>query len=316
MKIFRKKTDRTSSLIDNKNREAFSSTLRTIQQLLDSAKLSAQKASILEYAIDIIGKELTFSVPATMLRNGVMPENCDYTIPIPGPTQFEKGNYSLSGLNVISDPWAIDRLGKAIIHVDTDGFRQEYGHYTGIYYKEINLAVITNGKHHLSAAIRKGGGQAKLHVYNLSDAFSRLKTDGAYWYLDDYMPSKVFDYRIAILYELARIKYDLMLPENAKALEEKLFENEINQYRSDAYRQATNRISFLELEIAIKNYQIKKLKQQDSSKELPLEIQKLEEKCDQIRTNLDEWSKMYFDPWEHPINGHEYPYPPFPQNKA
>lgn len=284
---------------DRTKQDNLKSTICTVRQLLDNVEYSSEKAAILEYAINIIGRELAYSAPAGMLRTGQTPEDCDYTIPLPSSVLPIRDDYSLVGKNVVSEPWEIDKLSKSIIQVKADGFRQDYGYYTGEYYQEINLAVITNGKHHLSAAFEKGTGSAQLQVYSLNEAFPRLRTDGAFWYLDDNPPYSVFDYRVAALYELARIKHDLMLPENMEKLVKKQFKNEVNQHRSDAYSQLARRVSCLELEIAIKDYQVSELKGQHSSQKLSEKAQQLENMCAELKQNLDQWSQLYYNPWEH-----------------
>lgn len=284
---------------DKTKRDNLKHTISTVKQLLNNVEYSSEKAAILEYAINVIGRELAYSVPSDMLRDGETPEGRDYTIPLPSSIHPLKGDYSLVGVNVISEPWEMDKFSKAIARVKLTDFHQEYGHYTGEYYKEINLAVITNGKHHLSAAFEKGAGSAKLQVYSLKDAFPQLKTDGAYWYSDVFSPYRVCDYRVAVLYELARIKHDLMLPENVDKLIEKQFQKEINPRRSDAYEQALHRVSCLELEVAVKNYQLLELRGKLSPQELSEKAQQLENRCEKFKKDLDEWSQRHYNAWEH-----------------
>ena len=194
-------------------------------------------------------------------------------------------NLSLSGANVISDTYDDKKLRNAIKDVFTNGFHQ-INHYTGTYYPAINLVVVENGRHHLSAAMVKNSGSASLQICDLKKAYEVLKTDGAFWYLDGLRISSVPDARLAILYELARTKDALMLVDVDYSLAQYPVPQNINPL--NAYREEHFRSNLLELELQIKKYQISQLR-----KEVPNEdtgdVQSLEDKMAALRKEFNDW---------------------------
>ena len=190
-------------------KKRFEKTVQTIHTMLNMADCDDEKAAILDYAINVVGRELVYSVSAELLHSGSTPDNREYVIPLGTITKVARLNCQLDGVNVVIDTYDLEKLKKAIVQVSQNGFHQELSYYTGTFYPEINLVVVENGRHHLSAAAVKNSGSAKLQVCDLKKAFPLLHTDGAYWYINDTTPWPVYDYRIAVLYELARIKYDL-----------------------------------------------------------------------------------------------------------
>lgn len=263
----------------------FTRTMASIIDLLSWAATDIEKKEILDYAIEVIGKELSYSIAARMLYWGDTPENINFTIPAPTEAYIGRKNLSLSGANVISDTYDDKKLRNAIKDVFTNGFHQ-INHYTGTYYPAINLVVVENGRHHLSAAMVKNSGSASLQICDLKKAYEVLKTDGAFWYLDGLRISSVPDARLAILYELARTKDALMLVDVDYALAQYPVPQNINPL--NAYREEHFRSNLLELELQIKKYQISQLR-----KEVPNEdtgdVQSLEDKMAALRKEFNDW---------------------------
>ena len=138
----------------------------------------------------------------------------------------------------------------ALKTVIREGFRQSKGDYRGFFYEELKLIVITNGLHHSSIASLMGAGSAKVMFVRLADYFDKLTTDGAHWYFNDEIQKlvdDVGDYRIAVLYELAKRKHQLCkdaefqlphdapIPHEVNELYDDLLaaQNEKNYYRNE-----------------------------------------------------------------------------------
>ncbi len=278
----------SSQLADNAKKAAFDEAIRSIRYLLYWTPLDVDKATVLDYAINVIGRDLSYSVAARMLYHGKTPGNSDFTIPAPLSAYHGHRNYSLSGINVISDTYDSDKLSKAISQVFLQGFRQ-INNYTGTYYPDINLVVVENGRHHLSAAAVKNSGSAKLQICDLKEAFSVLKTDGAYWYSDGSSPDQVFDYRVAVLYELARLKNGLMLPGDINDLRDREYPipSEVNALT--AFRESLFRSELLELELGIKKQQISILKGTASEGSWQAEFDRLEQISKDIKKEFNDW---------------------------
>ena len=93
---------------------AFSQTVKTVSHLLDTvfegSDLDIQKAEILNFSIDLIGRELAYSTASRLLRFGTTPENMRFTIPVPMAAYVDRQNLSLSGFNVVSDTYDCQNL--------------------------------------------------------------------------------------------------------------------------------------------------------------------------------------------------------------
>lgn len=113
---------------------------------------------------------------------------------------------------VISVPWESERMIHSISHIFHDGFDQTAGSYTGTYFELMDVCYITNGLHHTAAGIVNKSGTVNVNVYHTGLAFSHISTDGANWHNTHTgaILDKVYDFRIAALYEIAKNKYELI----------------------------------------------------------------------------------------------------------
>jgi len=285
--LFSRLLRKSKSLHPGEKKELFRITISRVRDMLNWANLDVEKTEILNYAIEVIGKELCYSVATEILYIGKEERSFKYWIPMQFFAPHEI-NCPLSGINVLSDTYDTGKLRKAIRHVFTDGFRQ-INHYSGTYYPEINLAIIDNGIHHLSAAMVKGEGCAQLQVCSLTDAFSELKTDGAYWYIDNQPPTPVLEPRLAVLYELARIRNELMLPVDVGYLSDRELPIPDIFHPLNNYMESYFRSELLEMELAIKKHQISILTRQSDKAEPDSKVQQLENRCNEIKKQFKEW---------------------------
>ncbi|BDF70316.1 hypothetical protein CE91St41_24570 [Oscillospiraceae bacterium] len=179
-----------------------------MKSTLNYEKGVAARAAFLDFAIHAIGRELEAETTAPTLHlSGEVP---DERFEIPNiPVNEESRKASLSAYNAITRPWYTVRLRTAVRQIFEHGFRQEEGYFTGTLYPEINLVAVSDGRHHLTAASMKGTASAKFWVTPLTPCFDTLRTDGAFWYFSEKQDAPVGEYRIAVLYELARQKQAL-----------------------------------------------------------------------------------------------------------
>lgn len=276
----------------HESREAFIETIQTIQRLMeisDSGKvLDIQKLEVINFGIKLIGKELSCSVASRLLRYGKTPENQDFFIPTPTASYQGKENISLTGINVISDTYSCRKLVDSIRHICTAGFRQ-ISNYTGTYYPEINLAVIENGRHHLSVAMVHDTGSALLQICSLKEAFSKVRTDGAFWYMEGIPPRPVPDYRLAVLFELARLRDELMLPASNAELHKRVFHMPEQLNPLTAFRESRFQVDWLELELAIKNLQLDRLRHHAQPDEIDRKLTELTKRTSSLAQQLNGW---------------------------
>lgn len=136
---------------------------------------------------------------------------------------FEEKDVDLSKVVTVVIPWKRTRMRDAIINVAKYGFRfDKNNHNSSLYFKEIDLCYAKSGNHHISSGIIQNTGYLEARVYTIEQLFPHVKTDGEYW-LNIHTGEKlnlnneevkVFDFRVAVLYELAKIKYQLLKKTN------------------------------------------------------------------------------------------------------
>lgn len=135
----------------------------------------------------------------------VIPEDRNYEIP--KAVRIESGvEIELSDLSVISSIWEQSRFVTSIQSIFSYGFRRDWNSTNGRVFKELGLAVIDNGRHHIAAGRLYKEGSAKVDIYSLKEAFETVRTDGVRWYdsINAAASQPVPSSQFALIYELAR----------------------------------------------------------------------------------------------------------------
>lgn len=256
MQLFKKR--KKASAEDD--REHFRTTFRIIKYMLEGT--IPTQVSVLNFAIDAIGRELEAETTARILHLHQIPDE-HFWIPFAFSSEEIK-EVPLKDYNVIARPWDIRKMAGASRSVFQDGFQQKLDSFNGTLYPELKLVVMENGRHHTAAALLKGTASADLTVVPLTSFFDQLTTDGAYWRFPGKEKLRVGEYRIAVLYELARKKQELC-PENSfpepphKAFTEKQKQNLIPENLFDVLREQNDELFCLKHENKILSSHVEKL---------------------------------------------------------
>lgn len=198
----------------------FKEDLEHILSLVESHPCPNTKIAILDFSIKVIARHLALDPIVNYICTGSLPSltpGCCapanwFCIPVCDGSTKTIPEADLSPYSVVIQPWSKGRLINAIRDISEAGFNQNSSPtdcYSGILYPELELVVITNGKHHLTVAQLTGHATADLTVANLTPFFDTLRTDGSQWYFNG-KKYLVGDYRIALLYELARRRAELI----------------------------------------------------------------------------------------------------------
>lgn len=243
----------------------FNRTVNIIEQLrlIKEHEELSTIIGVYDFSIRAIAREIASSSACQLFHGKHCPYSDDYEIKFVKGRQTE--NIKFGNNQVVSAVWNQGKWLGAVRTVLKEGFRQSEGYYTGYLYKELNLIVIKNGLHHTSIASLINAGSAKVQIIHLSDYFERLTTDGAYWFYNDGAEQKteeVGDYRIAVLYELARrreavageaklvLPQDEEIPHELDAMADRLLaaQNEKNYYKQEC-RLLENKLKQLEAQL-------------------------------------------------------------------
>jgi hypothetical protein len=107
--------------------------------------------------------------------------------------------------------WSGQKLFDNVTREGGSPFRDFWGDHTGYYYKTMDYACVVNGVHSVTAALREKRGKLSLMLFDDTPLFERVVTDGAYW-IDAQtfeVLGEVSDFRLALIYSLTRLKYQL-----------------------------------------------------------------------------------------------------------
>lgn len=124
----------------------------------------------------------------------------------------EERDYPLNEETYIST-WKPRSLVKAFKTIKNRCFKANDNHRAR-YYKELDLLHVYNGKHSATAGTVLGGS-VPAQLVSISHLYDKIETDGVYWYCPDSFKSdkrmwKTSDFRVALLYELSKMKYELV----------------------------------------------------------------------------------------------------------
>lgn len=170
-----------------------------------------EQIAVLDYAIKVVKRDLIGEGLSQIVYGKEVPE---WRLDLPGPARgAEKETISvdLAKTDVLVTPWDATRLSRAIRNLRRGPFDQTEDSYTATYYSDIELLVIGNGIHHTAvASVGQGGILDGCRVVRWTPLFEEISTDGAVWnYLKDGSILPVSDFRLALLYTLAKMKHEL-----------------------------------------------------------------------------------------------------------
>lgn len=182
---------------------------------LDFEKTLVGKLAYLDFAIEVICRELEAENTALFVRRGITDDIDNTQFWIPSNGGEVRKNVPLSGFRVISRPWDSDRLLHAVVSEFISGHRRHENRTDAILYEELNLVVINNGRHHQTVAKLKDRAFVdELKIIRSENYYANLSMDGEYWKYnnDDGRLEKTIcpDYRMALLFALANKRRELV----------------------------------------------------------------------------------------------------------
>ena len=205
--------NKLKSKIHNFQQDNYDSSICIIKNLLGTLSTRIDKIAFLDYMINAIG----IDIQGDALTRKFCFSNCQYLndnqiyskcLPI-FPCRKEV-LVDFSNKTVVCSPYNINKLTSAITDIHKEGFKFEKNYFSGLYYPDINLLIITNGVHHISATnFLKLDGTCMADVYDMKNCFDLYTIKNNYWYRDSEQLFPMYDYRFGILYYLAKIKNEL-----------------------------------------------------------------------------------------------------------
>lgn len=209
--------------------------MKQMEEWLIETPLREDKEQLLNLVIDIVKRDLQVDLLTEILyREGFKTTNLVRSEFIPMDYIDENGNrqslqreveektISLSDVVTIVIPWKGNRFKDKLLRIQKSGFRyKEEDHSPAYYFKELNLCYVLQGNHSIASGIIQKNGEIKANVYSIEPLFKNvnigIEKDGLYWVnSNNDQPltkslygekRKVFDFRVAVLYEMVRKKH-------------------------------------------------------------------------------------------------------------
>lgn len=194
---------------DNHALEEYKLAIHNMNGLVyDYCSRGGDKREILDFVIRVVRRDLVASKSARLFYTGEYPRDSLYWIPL---TRFvddiKSQTMDISDLDVITAPYQKSKMLGAVKDLNHAKFDQRLSNYTGEYYPEIDLAIISNGVHHTAAAKEmKQKVTIQADILPFAAAYGKLKTDGQKWFFPDGTEIRVGDYRLALLFTLAEMR--------------------------------------------------------------------------------------------------------------
>lgn len=106
--------------------------------------------------------------------------------------------------------WKVNRLRNILTVVHRYGFFEDETNHYADYYPELNLVTVISGNHSASAGVFMKSGSIHADVYELSEMFEHVITDGEIW-INKHTGEKISDVYepyMSILYTIAQDKFE------------------------------------------------------------------------------------------------------------
>lgn len=200
---------------------AYNQSKRWLDLLISCAKNDEEKRLVIDYVIEILKRDLQYDTMSRIIYNNK--QNFRFLFPYQYLDQDgdmksifceeEEKEIDLSKDFILSCPWNYSRLPNALGFIKRDSFKFMENNHFGMYFKPIDLCLIYNGYHSITSGIYLEQGTITIKkVYDITPLFSNVFTDGYHWYsvhTNEILFLKIEDFRIAILFEAAKAKFDL-----------------------------------------------------------------------------------------------------------
>ncbi len=201
----------------------FDRAVSSVNALAMGAENRMQIAAVYDLAIWAIGRSVAADGCSAIMLGKYVADNHDIsyeTFPFLKEARLGKSVIDLSKCNAYTGCWSYDRVASTVASLFEFGYVQPSSS-NGIYYPEIRLAVMLNGRHHTTWGTYLRDCNVNLDVISLAPYFDLVRTDGAFYDFENqcHEPQhiRVQDYRMAVLFQLAKIRRELDIPNTEDA---------------------------------------------------------------------------------------------------
>ena len=239
-----KQTDKKRS---KQQQEAYEAILSTANLLLLNISDEFQRAAIYDFLIWSLGQQIASDSFAYFASMKPVPENRELhfidRFPRTEGVYLGKQDFDLAKIPSYIGPWDYGRFANGIQSILSVGYQhtKEAPTNHGVYYRELDFALMLEGRHHTSWAVYSGRCIQSLDVVSLEPYFPIVQTDGEsflYTSADGYPVNQpVYDIRIAAMYRLAQMRWEEHIPfdfiRNVRKNRDKAMKESADAFRKD-----------------------------------------------------------------------------------
>lgn len=213
--------DKSNSLTGFKNALNFANKIIKYEEKEDKIKL-------LDYILKTVKKDLKYSLlTEIMYKEPYKSINLSRAVIFPTNVLDRNGNeidYVCEDkeinkkINILEDdiivvPWNMSRKSDSIKSLSKCDFKFQENNHMGIYFEGVDFVYIHDGLHSISGGIElnKHGEIYIKRFRDIRKLYDHVHTNGLHWY-SSYtgdIIEEVFDFRVAIIYEVSKLKYKI-----------------------------------------------------------------------------------------------------------
>jgi len=200
----------------------FNYAMEFAQETLEEESKKENKILILNYMLDVIREDLKSDLLSQIFY---CEKYSSKKINFPFPYNFynkegeelnfspeeEKIKVDLAENCVLVLPWHRKRMRDNIKNIYRNEFMFDKQNHLAYFFTHIDICYVYNGNHSIASGIVFKRGCIEAKKYDVSKLFKHVYTDGSSWYNshNDKKIAKLFDFRIGIIYEISKLKYEL-----------------------------------------------------------------------------------------------------------
>lgn len=203
------------------SKHEFSSVMMYIDAIMKIEKTDKDRILMLDYLADLIKRDIKYDLLTRHIYDVKINRRAEI---LPRVYYDEKGvkrnlepvdnrEVSLGDDMVLTIPWCKTKRIETLTLINKKDFIFDKGNHWGYYYSYLDFCFVYNGIHSVSAGDYFQKGFIVVPEIDVSKIFPHIYTDGEFWFNThtNEKLSLVWDFRIAILYEIAKLKENLVI---------------------------------------------------------------------------------------------------------
>lgn len=194
------------------------------RQVMEEETQKEDQIIILDFMLEVIKEDLKNDLLSTIFYSK---ENFEKSMKLPFPfcfydefahehKLFPPGEKRLIRVDLARDcvlvlPWNRRRMRDNIKNIFMRKFEFDESNHKAYYFSPVNICYVYNGNHSIASGVVYKKGYITAEECDVSRLFDHVYTDGLYWYNshNNQVLDNLFDFRIGIIYEISKLKYEI-----------------------------------------------------------------------------------------------------------